>query len=75
MAAVDREHKHIADQLYDRYGRVLEAEHPGEHLAICPGGQTVISPVLIDVMQQARAALGPGSFVFKVGERAVWKWR
>jgi len=29
----------------------------------------------LDVLQQATAAFGMGSFVFKIGEQAVGKWR
>ncbi len=75
MAAKDQGRKSQAEQLYERYGRPLEAQHPGEYVAIFPEGKTVLGANLRDVLKQALATIGPGSFVFKVGERAVWKWR
>lgn len=64
-----------ADRLYDRYGKPLEADHTGRYVAIWPDGRTIIGPTVLDVMRQALAAFGPGSYVFKVGERAVGRWR
>ena len=64
-----------ADRLYEQYGKPLEAEHWGEYVAIARDGRVVLAPTLLEVMQQASAAFGPGSDVFKIGERAVGKWR
>ena len=63
------------DEVYDQHGVPLEAQHRGEYLAVSPGGQTIVGPTMLDVAQQARTRFGPGSFVFKIGERAVGHWR
>lgn len=63
------------DELYEQYGKPLEAEHRGEYLAVSARGQIVLGPTLTEVAQQARDRFGPGTFVFKVGERAVGTWR
>lgn len=76
MASVDqRQIQQEANALYERYGRALEAEHRGEYVAIFLDGRTVVGPQLTEVLDEARTTFGPGSFVFKVGERSVWKWR
>ena len=63
------------DALYERHGRPLEAEHRGEFLAVSSQGDTILGGSLRDVAEQASARFGPGSFVYKIGERAVGKWR
>ena len=62
-------------RLYELYGKPFEAQHWGAYVAITPDGRTVLAPTLLEVMEQAVAAFGPGSHVFKVGERVVGKWR
>ncbi len=62
-------------RLYELYGKPFEAQHWGEYVAITPDGRTVLAPTLLEAMQSATTAFGPGSYVFKVGERAVGKWR
>ena len=57
-----------ADRLYEQYGKPLEAEHWGEYVAIARDGRVVLAPTLLEVMQRATAAFGPGSDVFKIGE-------
>jgi hypothetical protein len=64
-----------AEQLYEHYGKPLEPEHAGKYVAISHEGKTIIGTTVLDVAQRAKAAFGPGSFVFKIGERAVWKFR
>ena len=63
------------DELYERYGRPLEARHRGEYLAVSSRGETILGPTLTEVAQNASDQFGPGNFLFKVGERAVGKWR
>ncbi|MBI4492414.1 MAG: hypothetical protein HY690_06435 [Chloroflexi bacterium] len=75
MAAVDRQRKQLADRLYEQYGKPLEAQHWGEYVAISPDGRTLLGPTILEVLEKATAAFGPGTFVFKVGEKAVGKWR
>ena len=75
MPARDQERRQQAVRLYEQYGRSLEAEHRGEYVAILPGGTTIVGPDLKEVIERARTTVGPGTFVFKVGDRAVGKWR
>jgi hypothetical protein len=64
-----------SDELYNRYVTRLEREHPGEYVAVSPDGKTVLANSLLAVSQKAVAELGPGNWVFKIGERAVGRWR
>jgi hypothetical protein len=64
-----------ADRLYERYGKPPEADHAGRYVAISRDGRTIVGPTVLAVIHQARVAFGPGSYVFKVGERAVGRWR
>jgi hypothetical protein len=64
-----------SDALYDRYVKPLEAEHMGEYAAVSATGKTVLASELMDVVDQAVDELGPESSVFRVGERAVGRWR
>lgn len=75
MTTEMQERKKLADKLYKKYGKPLESEHLGKYLAVSPDGKTLLGPTLIEVAQQAKAAFGPGSFLFKVGPKAVGKWR
>ena len=75
MTAADQARKAQADTLYERFGRPLEAQHRGEYVAISPEGKTLLGPSVLDVLQRAKAAFGPGNFIFKVGDKAVGKWR
>ncbi len=63
------------NELYDRFGKPLEAGHYGEYLAVSPDGRTVLGRTLLEVAQKAHTAFGPGNFLFKIGEKAVGKWR
>jgi len=47
----------------------------GEYVAIFPDGRTLVGQNLIDVSEEALELFGQGSFVFKIGEKAVGKWR
>jgi hypothetical protein len=64
-----------ANELYERYGQPLEAEHRGEFVAVTTDGRTLIAPSLEEAMTRARDLFGPGSFVFHIGPRVVGKWR
>lgn len=64
-----------ADDLYDRFGTPLEAEHYGEYVAITEDGRTLVGPSPQEVMRQAVRAFGAGSYVFKLGERVVGRLR
>ena len=75
MAASGQQLMKQADSLYKQYGRPLEQEHWGEYVAIFPDGRTLVGPDLLVVSDQALDEFGKGSFVFKVGVKAVGKWR
>ena len=64
-----------ADRLYEQYGKPLEAEHFGEFVAISRDGRTLLGASAGEVGRRAKAAFGPGNFVFKIGPRVVGKWR
>jgi hypothetical protein len=63
-----------ADRLYRQYGKPLEQEHWGEYLAISSEGKTLLAPSLLEAVERATDTFGPGSFIFKVGEKTVGKW-
>lgn len=63
------------DKLYQKYGKPLEEKYWGEYIAVSKNGRTVLGNDLIKVMKKSLAQFGPGSHVFKIGERAVFKWR
>jgi hypothetical protein len=75
MVAADPKRQIEADALYDQFGKPFEDEHKGEFIALSKDGKTLLGPTALDVMQKARAAFGPGSFIFKVGDRSAGKWR
>ncbi len=75
MPDLDPERKVQADSLYERYGKPLEREHLGDYLAVSLDGKTLIGSSLLDVANNAATTLGPGNFIFKIGERAVGRWR
>jgi hypothetical protein len=74
-AGRDQARKDQADHLYEQYGKPLEVQHAGRYVAIAPDGRTLVAPTVLEALRGARAAFGPGSFIFKVGERAVGRWR
>ena len=63
------------DEIYDTCGRPLEQNHNGEYVAISPRGELAIGPTMHEVAQRAAQQFGPGSFLFKIGDRAVGRWR
>lgn len=75
MTAEQQRLKRKADRLYERYARPLEAEHSGKYVAVSPKGQTVLGDTMLDVAQKSNEAFGRGNFVFRLGPRAVGKWR
>ena len=68
-------YKEEGDRLYEEYGKSLEAEHWGEYVAITPDGRVFLADTRYDAAKQAHDAFGPGIHLFKVGEKAVGKWR
>jgi hypothetical protein len=74
MTAQTQSLKEQSDALYERYGKPLEKTHWGKFIAISNAGKTLIADTILELMQQAKTALGPGNFIFKIGEPAVGKW-
>jgi hypothetical protein len=62
------------DALYEQYGKPLEVEHWGEYVAIAQDGRTVLAPTALEAADRAEKTLGLGVFLFKVGEKVVFKW-
>jgi hypothetical protein len=63
------------DELYERYERPLEREHQGEYVAISPKGDTILGQTPHEAAQRAVDQFGPGSFLFKIGDRVVGQAR
>lgn len=66
-----RQAKELGDQLYEQYGKPLEAEHWGKYLAVHPDGRTILTDDYYTLKERARIELGKGVYVFKVGPRAI----
>ena len=64
-----------AERLYQQYGRPMEQEHWGEYIAIFPDGRFILGRSRLEVLDQALAQFGPGSFLFKIGEKVAGRWR
>jgi hypothetical protein len=75
VASPNDERVRLAFDLYERFGKPLESAHADEFVAITPDGRTLLGTDLVETITRASATFGPGSFVFKVGERAVGTWR
>ena len=75
MSASDQQLMEQAESLYEQYGRPLEEEHWGEYVAISPDGRFALGISHLEALDKALADFGPGSFLFKVGDKAVGKWR
>lgn len=63
-----------AETLYERYGKPLEKKHTGQYIAISQDGKMLIDSSISKLMQKALTQLGPGNFIFKIGDRAIGKW-
>jgi hypothetical protein len=74
MAANNQSLLQQSDALYERYGKPLEKTQRGKYVAISKAGKTLIADTVFALMQKAKTTLGPGNFIFKIGERAVGKW-
>lgn len=61
----------LGDELYERYGKPLEAEHWGEFLSVVPDGRRLIGKDLTEVAHAAVQAFGHGIRLYKIGPRAV----
>ena len=67
--------KREADRLYEQYAKPLEAEQEGKFIAVSPAGRVLLGDSMLDVAQRATETFGRGNFIFKLGQRAVGKWR
>ena len=63
------------DEIYERYGRPLEQHHRGEYVAISADGQMALGRTMHEAAEKGARQFGPGSFLYKIGERAVGRWR
>lgn len=61
--------------VYTQYVKPLEKNHRGEYAAVSKGGEIVLAPTLLDVMEQAERSLVADSYVFRIGDIAVGRWR
>ncbi len=75
MSTTNSELTKQSELLYQKYGKPLEAEHRGEYIAISSEGKWLLGTDLMEVIDEATSTFGPGNFVFKIGEKSVWKWR
>ena len=75
MALTDKETVKQGDELYERYGKPLEAEHWGEFVAISPDGRTILGTHLAEVEDNALRQFGKGAHIFKVGPIAIGRLR
>ena len=75
MAGADAALKAQADALYERYGQPLEDTASGQYVAISPDGKTVLGQTHLEAAEKALSAFGRGAFIFKIGEKAVGRWR
>jgi hypothetical protein len=65
----------LSHELYERYAKPLEAAHRGQYIAVSEEGRTVLGATRFEAAQKAQEELGPGVFLYKLGERSVGKWR
>ena len=70
----NKEIEQLYDELYEKYGKPLERQHTGEYLAVSRDGRTVLGRNLVELTDEAVETLGPGNFVYKIGEKAVGQW-
>ncbi|MPZ13520.1 MAG: hypothetical protein GEU73_03705 [Chloroflexi bacterium] len=76
MTSVEQQERNrLGDELYERYVKPVESEHPGQYVAIFPDGRRVFAETVHEVVDKALEEFGPGGFVFKVGERVVYHLR
>jgi hypothetical protein len=64
-----------ADELYELYAKPLERDHLGEYVAVSYDGRVLLDRELYSLVVKASEVFGSRNHIFKVGERAVGKWR
>jgi hypothetical protein len=65
----------LLDDLYERFGKPLEAGNVGRLVAISRNGGTILGDDLADVTRRATVELGHGFCLFRLGAAAVGRWR
>jgi hypothetical protein len=63
------------DRLYDQYGQPFEDTHWGQFIVITMNGETVTCTTAAEAMERRIAAFGRGNYLFKIGERFVYRQR
>lgn len=64
------------EELYERYGRPLEADHAGEFVAISDNGEIILGTDKLALANEAALRFGDGNFAFrKIGARAESRLR
>ena len=64
-----------SDRLYEQYGKPLEATRWGQFIVVSLSGETIVADSLLEAVQRAIDAFGPGGTVFKIGDKAVGRMR
>ena len=65
----------VDSDLYERYGKRLEADHHGKYVAIGPSGETIVGDGALAVVQDAVVRFGPGNFAYRrIGYPFVTRW-
>ena len=75
MALTNEEAVKQGDELYERYGKPLEAEHWGEFVAVAPDGRMMVGSEKADVLHNASLEFGERVRVLKVGPQEVYRMR
>lgn len=75
MGVTERDRVAEGDRLYERYARHLEGEHWGEYVAVARDGRIVVGETAVAVAQEAIDRFGGGSFLFRIGDRVMGRWR
>lgn len=75
MTLTNKEALKQGDELYERYGKPLEAEHWGKFVAIAPDGRTLLGADLSEVEDNALHQFGKDAHIFKVGPIAIGRLR
>ena len=63
------------DCLYDQYGKPFEDTHWGQYIVISNEGGIVIGATMAEAAEKGVAAFGQGAYLFKIGERFVYRQR
>ena len=76
MKAWVRERAEKDANLYDCYGKPLEADHVGEFVAISDNGETVLGVDSLTVDLEALKRFGSGHYAFRrIGSDVEGRWR